>query len=107
MASKVPGTLSIIELCRWELERLHKLAAEYRNVVHESSAWLTARKLDSGLFESDVPQARVIPVPPRVQIYSDRAEEARVFAEGVEDPRAKHLLLEIADAYDRFPGVSP
>jgi hypothetical protein len=106
MASKVPGTLSIIELCRWELGRLHELAAEYRNVVHESSAWLVARKLESGLLESDGRQAFVIPMSARVQIYRDRAEENRVFAERAEDPHAKRLLLEIAATYDRFPGVS-
>ena len=46
------GALSIMELCRCELERPHKVAAEY--VVHESRAWLAARKLDSGLLASDV-----------------------------------------------------
>jgi hypothetical protein len=89
------GTLSIIELCRCELERLHKVAAEYRNVVHESRAWLTARKLQSGLLESDGRQARVIPLPVRVQIWRDRAEETRLFAERAEDPDAKHLLPEM------------
>ena len=105
MASKVPGTLSIIELCRWELERVHQLAAEYRNVVHESSAWLAARKLESGLLASDGRQAFVITVSDRVQICRDRAEENRVFAERAEDPQAKHLLLEIAATYDRLPDV--
>ena len=72
--------LSIIEICSRELERLSKLAAEY-----------------PGVF---------LPVPERVQICRDRAEVTRILAERAEDPRAKHLLLEIADAYDRFPGVS-
>ena len=79
-AQMASDNLSIIELCRWELERLRKLAAEYRGVF--------------------------LPVPERVQICRDRAEATRVLAERAEDPRAKHLLLEIADAYDRFPGVS-
>lgn len=72
--------LSIIEICRRELERLRKLADEY-----------------PGVF---------LPVPERVQICRDRAEVIRILAERAEDPRATHLLLEIADAYDRFPGVS-
>ena len=71
--------LSIIEICRRELERLRKLAAEY-----------------PGVF---------LPVPERVQICRDRAEVTRILAERAEDPRAKHLLLEIADTYDRLPGV--
>jgi hypothetical protein len=99
------GTLSIIELYRCELERLHKVAAEYRNVVHESSAWLVPRKLENGQLESVGKQARVIPVPAQAQICRDRAEENRVFAERVEDPHATHLLLEIADTYERLPGV--
>ena len=72
--------LSIIEICRRELERLRKLAAEFPSIF--------------------------LPVPERVQICRDRAKETRALAERAEDPRAKHLLLEIADAYDRFPGVS-
>jgi len=72
--------LSIIEICRRELERLRNLAAEYRGVL--------------------------LPAPERVRICRDRAEATRILAERAEDPRAKHLLLEIAYAYDRFPCVS-
>ena len=39
MASKVPDILSLIELWRWELDKLHKLAVEYRNTVRESREW--------------------------------------------------------------------
>ena len=78
-AQMASDNLSIIEICRRELERLRKLAAEYRAVT--------------------------LP-PERVQICRDRAEVTRISAERAEDPRAKHLLLEIAEAYDRFPGVS-
>jgi hypothetical protein len=77
-AQMASDNLSIIEICRRELERLRKLAAEYRGVL----------------------------LPERVQICRDRAEVTRILAERAEDPRAKHLLLEIAEAYDRFPGVS-
>jgi hypothetical protein len=95
MASKVPDILSLIELWRWELDKLHKLAVEYRNTVRESREWSVRQT-----------SRRPPLVLERVQICRDRAEQTRVFAERAEDPQVRRILLEIADAYDRLPDGS-
>jgi hypothetical protein len=84
-ASKVPDILSLIELWRWELDKLHKLAVEYRNTVRESREWAV----------------RQVSRRPLLVL-----EKTRVFAERAEDPQVRRILLEIADAYDRLPDGS-
>ena len=82
MASKVPDNLSLIELWRWELDKLHKLAVEYRNTVRENREWPVRPT-----------SRRPLLVLVRVQICRDRAEQTRVFAEGAEDPQVKRTPM--------------
>lgn len=38
----------------------------------------------------------------RAKFYRDKAEEARVKAESVKDPKSRKIILEIADMWDRL-----
>ena len=89
MASKVPDIPSLIELWRWELDKLHKLAVEYRNTVRESREWSVRQT-----------NRRPLLVLERVQICRDRAEQTRVFAE-----RAKTLRLGASCLRSRMPMI--
>jgi hypothetical protein len=99
-------TLSLIEICRWELDRLQKIAAEYRAFCSESRDFLaTATEPIDGIEPPKCAVARgfvKMSPAPDTQSCRDRAEENRSFAENVRDPQVKKLLLEIAAGYDKI-----
>ena len=100
-------TLSLIEICRWELDRLQKIAAEYRAFCLQSREFLaTAREqykpVDGIELRKSTDVCAFIKPIPDLQTRRDRAEETRSFAENVRDPRVKKLLLEIAASYDKI-----
>lgn len=85
MASKNPlpskavaETLSLIELCRGELSRLRKNAADYRRDAEDCR-----RRLSPVMLERDASPLAVL--------------ESRAFAADVKDPQVKRLLPEIAE----------
>jgi hypothetical protein len=97
------GTLSLIEVCEWELERLRKIRADYRATIEASRKIIAGRREAGGRNGTGVMPARTPPVPllrPLSKFFIERAEETRTIAENVKDPLAKRLLLEIADGYD-------
>jgi hypothetical protein len=108
-----PELLSLLEMCRWELDRLPGIASEYR-VYNETCRdfMLTAGDAleePSGSFTQAAQSPLGAPasyqfaaaLSPTLQNCRDRAEEHRAFAERASDPRVKILLLEIAEAYEK------
>jgi hypothetical protein len=96
------GTLSLIEVCEWELERLRKIRAEYRATIEASRALIAGCREAGSRNEGVVTPVRMPPGPrlrPLSKFFIERAEETRTIAENVKDPLAKRLLLEIADGY--------
>src|SRR5262249_28066807 len=87
-------TKALIELCRWELERLRQIRLDVRASIE------TSRKLCL---------SQVQPFTPRcpAETLQKRAEEATVLASGLKDEEAKRLLLEIAEGYAELAENSP
>jgi hypothetical protein len=118
MGSQYPPkseTLSLIEMCRWELDRLRGMASEYRASNNKCREFLVAA--EAALKEGpkgDAGQAAPSPlaataqyqpavaIGPDIQVCRDRAEEHRIFAERASDPRVKSLLREIAESYEKI-----
>jgi hypothetical protein len=48
------------------------------------------------------PKAGLIPDKPDPQYWRDRAKNTRADAERMPDPGAKHLLLAVAESYERL-----
>jgi hypothetical protein len=113
MASQIPpkpDTMSLIQMCRWELDRLRAVASEFRNCTEISCQFLESAQteLKSGNgSQAGLDLAAAQAPPPRtagvdIQICRDRAEEHRAFAERASDPRVKKLLLKIAEGYEKI-----
>src|SRR5262245_40097935 len=100
-------SLSLIEMCSWELDRLRAVASDYRayNSACRASLVKAAALLDGGnVAGRDVPllPAMAEDQPSTaIRICRDRAEGHRIFAGRASDPLIRKLLLEIAQGYDR------
>ena len=95
-------TSRLIEECRRELKRFHDLVGEFRTANEISRSFLTgARKVD---MPNDEAACRLAASKLRSdpQEWRERGERTRTFAEFVDEPRAKRLLLEIAVSYDQM-----
>jgi hypothetical protein len=98
----VVETSRLIEECRRELKRLNHLVGEFRTANEISRNFLTgARKVDMPNDEAVCwsVASRLNPGPNK---WRERGEQTRTFAELVDEPRAKRLLLEIAVSYDQM-----
>jgi hypothetical protein len=97
----VVETSRLIEECTRELTRLNHLVGEFRTANEISRSFLTgARKVDMPNDEAVCWSAsRLKPDP---QEWRQRGAQTRTFAELVDEPRAKRLLLEIAGSYDQM-----
>jgi hypothetical protein len=103
------NTLSLVEVCRWELDRLKKVAAEYRAFCSKSRDYLATagephKPVDGGELPKCTDARGFVKMTPGAdaQTCRDRAEEHRSFAESVHDPQVKNLLLKIAASYDKI-----
>jgi hypothetical protein len=83
--------------------RLKQLAEDFQAANERSRTFLTAA------FRLETPNNAKPPclsepsrLKPNPQEWRDRAERTRVFAEHVSEPRAKRVLLEIAESYDQL-----
>jgi hypothetical protein len=98
----VVETSRLIEECRRELKRFHDLVGEFRTANEISRNFLTgARKVDMPNDEA-VCWSATLKLKPDAQEWRERGEQTRTLAEFVDEPRAKHLLLEIAESYDQM-----
>ena len=97
----VVETSLLIEKCRCELVRLSELAREFKAANEISQAFLTgAFKLTTPHRDELASPADAWTLKPDPREWRERAERTRVFAELVSEPRARRLLLEIAESYD-------
>ena len=97
-------TSRLIEECRRELTRLNYLVGEFRTANEISRSFLTgARKVDMPNDQAVCWSATLRPKPDP-QEWRERGTQTRTFAELVDEPRAKRLLLEIAVSYDQMAG---
>ena len=95
-------TSRLIEECRRELTRLNSLVGEFRTANEISRSFLTgARKVDMPNDQAVCWSATLRPKPDP-QEWRERGTQTRTFAELVDEPRAKRLLLEIAVSYDQM-----
>ncbi len=89
-------TLSLIEMCRWELDRLRDVLTAF-NALNEAGKKFTAQPFKTETRRDEASLRRT-----SVGILLARAEETRAFAEEVNDPEVKRLLLELAGSYERI-----
>ena len=95
-------TSRLIEECRRELTRLNYLVGEFRTANEISRSFLTgARKVDMPNDQA-VCWSAASRLKPDPQEWRERGTQTRTFAELVDEPRAKRLLLEIAVSYDQM-----
>ena len=95
-------TSRLIEECRRELTRLNYLVGEFRTANEISRSFLTgARKVGMPNDEA-VCRSAALRLKPDPQEWRERGTQTRTFAELVDEPRAKRLLLEIAVSYDQM-----
>ena len=100
--SAVVETPILIEECRRELRRLNDLVGEFRTANEISRSFLTgARKVDMPNDQA-VCWSAASKLKPDSQDWRERGEQTRIFAELVDEPSAKRLLLEIAVSYDEM-----
>jgi hypothetical protein len=100
--SAVVEASRLIEECRRELRRLNDLIGEFRAANEISRSFLTgARKVDMPNDEA-VCWSTTSKLKSDARDWRERGEQTRAFAEFVDEPRAKRLLLEIAENYDRM-----
>ncbi len=100
--SAVVETSRLIEECRRELGRLNDLVGEFRTANEISRSFLTgARKVDIPNDQA-VCLVAASKLKPDPQDWRERGEQTRTFAEFVDEPSAKRLLLEIAVSYDQM-----
>jgi hypothetical protein len=107
-------TLSLIEACRWELDRLRGIASDYRayndtcrEFIFAAELHLAEQPASNAGLATDLPAAAPAPHQRTLatstrQACRDRAEEHRTFAERASDPQVKAILLEIAESYDKI-----
>lgn len=88
-------TLSLIEMCRWELDRLHKVLAAF-------NASIAAGRQAAEPMKTEVRQDEAVLRKASAHILQERAEETRTFAEEVSDPEVRRLLLELARSYEQI-----
>ncbi len=88
----------VLDDCRRQLERLHKLAAEFRAANEVSRQFLT------GAYRINAQEPVQGSSAPKFnpEIWRQRAEQARDLADQTGEPVAKTALLEIAERYDRL-----
>ena len=100
--SAVVETPILIEECRRELRRLNDLVGEFRTANEISRSFLTgARKVDMPNDQA-VCWSATLRLKPDSPEWRKRGEQTRTFAELVDEPHAKRLLLEIAVSYDEM-----
>jgi hypothetical protein len=96
LAQKIAGeTLATIKACRREMKRLQKVL----------SALQSSNEVSQQLDTKAAMLGRSTPLPflrAELQTWSDRAEETRALADQVSSPKAKRLLLEIAEVHDQL-----
>ena len=98
----VVETSRLIEECRRELTRLNYLVGEFRAANEISRSFLT------GTRKVDMPNDQAVcwsvasKLKSNPQEWRERGAQTRSFAELVDEPRAKRLLLEIAGSYDQM-----
>jgi hypothetical protein len=95
-------TSRLIEECRRELTRLNYLVGEFRTANEISRSFLTgARKVDMPNDQA-VCWSAALRLKPDPEEWRERGAQTRTFAQLVDEPRAKRLLLEIAVSYDQM-----
>ncbi len=87
-------TLTLIEMCRWELDCLHNVLAAF-NAFGEAGNKLTAAH-----FRTEIRRDEALLRRTGIRILLERAEEARAFAQEARDPEVKRLLLQLAGSYE-------
>jgi gamma-glutamyl:cysteine ligase YbdK (ATP-grasp superfamily) len=104
-----PETLSLLEMCS-SVSEFKTYNEACREFLFAAQANLAEQTRDN------VGQAATSMLPLAVQygqadvlshaqeICRSRAEEYQTFAERASDPRVKHLLLELADGYEKIAG---
>jgi hypothetical protein len=110
-----PEVLSLIEMCRWELERLRGVAADYKayNSACRDHLALAKESLKQRPGNDTTQAARLTldgPAtcqsaaadPSILKVCRDRAEEHRAFADRASDPGVRILLLELAVGYEKI-----
>jgi len=88
-------TLSLIEMCRWELDRLHKVLAAF-------NASIAAGRQAAEPLKTEIRRDEGVLRRASVRILRERGEETRTFAEEVSDPEVKRLLFELAESYEEI-----
>jgi hypothetical protein len=82
-------------MCRWELDRLHKVLAHFNASIEAS------RQIAGEPFKTEIRRDEGALRKASLHILRERAEETRTFADEVSDPEVKRLLLELAESYER------
>ncbi len=89
-------TFALIEMCRWELDRLQDVLAAF-NASNEGGQENCRPPFKTEIRRDEASVRRA-----GVRSLMARAEEARAFAEEVNDPEVKRLLLESAGSYEKI-----
>ena len=100
----VVETSRLIEECRRELKRLNYLVGEFRTANEISRSFLTGVRKVGMPNDEAVCRSAALRLKPDPQEWRERGTQTRTFAELVDEPRAKRLLLEIAVSYDQMAG---
>ena len=83
--------------------RLKQLAEDFQAANERSLSFLAgAFRLETPNNAEPTSSTGAWRFKPDPQEWRDRAERTRLFAEHVSEPRAKRLLLEIAESYDQL-----
>jgi hypothetical protein len=109
-----PEALSLFEMCRWELDRLRGVAADYKAYNSTCREILAqAKESLSQVPDDGTAQAAHLTAAPAIcrsaapdstilKVCRDRAEEHRAFADRASDPGVRLLLLELAEGYEKI-----
>ncbi len=89
-------TLTLIEMCRWELDRLHEVLAAF------NASNVAGQKIAVEPFKTEIRRDEALLRRTSVRVFLQRADETRAFAEEVNDPEVKRLLLELALSYEQI-----
>ena len=100
---QVVKTSLLIKQCRCELMRLKQLAEDFQAANERSLNFLAgASRLETPNNAEPASPTGAWRFKPDPQEWREKAARTRAFAEYVSEPRAKRLLLEIAESYDQL-----